>query len=142
MINELLQTVTAFSYDASSGELSTLQTVSTVPHTVAGNSTAEIRVHPSGKFVYGSNRGHDSIVIFAVDEQTGKLTLVGHELTKGKTPRNFCIDPSGPISSRGESVIRNDYFVQDRSNLRQVDCKRKAERNRVLFVYGFSSCNG
>ena len=59
------------------------------------NSAAEIQVHPSGKFVYASNRGHDSIVIYAVDEATGKLTLVGHQPTEGKTPRNFGIDPTG-----------------------------------------------
>ena len=55
---------------------------------------ADVHVHPSGKFVYGSNRGHDSIAIFAVDGNTGKLSLLGHESTRGKTPRNFAIDPS------------------------------------------------
>jgi 6-phosphogluconolactonase len=52
-------------------------------------------MHPSGKFVYGSNRGHDSIAVFSVDEKTGKLTLVQHEATQGKTPRHFAIDPTG-----------------------------------------------
>src|SRR5205085_10564688 len=67
-----------------------------LPKDFAGNSsTAEVQVHPSGKFVYGSNRGHDSIAIFTVDEKTGKLTAAGHQSTKGKTPRNFGIDPTG-----------------------------------------------
>ena len=60
-----------------------------------GNSTAEILVHPSGKFVYGSNRGDDSLAIFAVEPTSGKLTLVGHQPTGGRTPRNFGIDPTG-----------------------------------------------
>jgi 6-phosphogluconolactonase len=60
-----------------------------------GNSTAEIQVHPSGKFLYCSNRGHDSLAIYRIDEKTGKLTAVGHQSTLGKTPRNFGIDPSG-----------------------------------------------
>jgi 6-phosphogluconolactonase len=62
---------------------------------VAGNSTAEVQVHPTGKFVYGSNRGHDSIAVFAVDGATGRLKLVEHESTQGKAPRNFGVDPSG-----------------------------------------------
>lgn len=94
-INELLSTATAFSYNADKGTLSELQTVSTLPDgPVPGNSTAEIQVHPSGKFVYGSNRGHNSIAVFSVDA-SGKLTHVENESTRGKTPRNFGIAPSG-----------------------------------------------
>ena len=70
-------------------------TVSTIPEPVKGNSTAEVVVHPSGKFVYGSNRGHDSIAVFSVDAQTGKLRSVGHQGHLVKTPRNFAIDPTG-----------------------------------------------
>lgn len=100
VINELSSTITAFSYDAAAGRLDTVQTVPTLPGAVlargmAGNSTAEVQVHPSGQFVYGSNRGHDSIAIFAVDQASGKLKTIGHESTQGKTPRNFGIDPSG-----------------------------------------------
>jgi 6-phosphogluconolactonase len=88
--------VTALSYDAERGVLKPLQTLSTLPKGFEGNnSTADIHVHPSGKFVYGSNRGHDSIAIFAVDEKTGELTAVGQQSTGGKTPRNFGIDPAG-----------------------------------------------
>ena len=58
-------------------------------------STAQIIVHPSGRFVYGSNRGHDSIVAYAIDRETGKLSYIAHQKTLGKTPRNFNIDPTG-----------------------------------------------
>jgi 6-phosphogluconolactonase len=97
-INELDGTVTAFSYDAARGTLHELQTITTLPDDFAGSNTcADIHVAPSGKFVYGSNRGHDSIVIFAVDAETGKLSCIGHEPTQGATPRNFAIDPSGAV---------------------------------------------
>jgi 6-phosphogluconolactonase len=97
VINEMKLTVTAFAYDAQKGVLKELQTISTVPAGIKteGFSTAEVQVHPSGKFLYGSNRGHDSIAIFSIDQATGKLTSLGQEPTGGKTPRNFGIDPSG-----------------------------------------------
>ena len=96
VINELSSTITAFAYDAAQGRLTELQTVSTLPADFAGESTtAEVQVHPSGKFVFGSNRGHNSVAIFAADPQTGRLTPIGHESTQGKTPRNFAIDLTG-----------------------------------------------
>jgi len=96
VINELDSTVTAFSYDAVRGALQPIESVSTLPADFQGkNYPAEVQVHPSGKFLYGSNRGHDSIAIFAIDSQTGKLRPLGHEPTRGKNPRNFAIDPTG-----------------------------------------------
>ncbi len=96
VINELDSTLTAFAYDNSKGLLKELQTVSTLPEGFQGNnSCADVHVHPSGKFIYGSNRGHDSIVAFTIDERTGKLSYLAHESTQGKTPRNFGIDPTG-----------------------------------------------
>ena len=93
---EMTSKVTVFAHDGKTGALNEIQTVSTLPKDFTGNnSTAEIRVHPNGKFVYCSNRGHDSIAVFAIDEKSGKLTLVEREPSGGKTPRNFCIDPSG-----------------------------------------------
>ncbi len=92
--NEITSTVTAFSYDAARGTLTELQTISTLPHPVEGNSTAEIRVHPTGRFLYVSNRGHNSIAIFAIDPSTGQLSAAGHEPTRGRVPRNFNLDPS------------------------------------------------
>lgn len=96
VINELNSTVTAFAYDAKAGRLTPIQSVSTLPKDFTErNSCAEVLVHPSGKFVYGSNRGHDSIAVFAVNAETGKLTPRGQTATRGKTPRNFRIDPTG-----------------------------------------------
>ncbi len=96
VINELGSTITAFWYDADNGILSRTQTISTLPPGFKGtNTAAEVVVHPSGKFVYGSNRGDDSIAIFSVDAATGRLAPVGHEPTQGKTPRNFAVDPTG-----------------------------------------------
>lgn len=96
VINELNNTITVFAWDAGKGSLTEVQTRGTLPKGFAGdNSTAEVVVHPSGKFVYGSNRGHDSIVAYAADSVTGKLTLIGHATENIKTPRNFNIDPTG-----------------------------------------------
>jgi 6-phosphogluconolactonase len=97
-INEQGNTVTAFRFDAATGLLAPLQTVPTLPAGYSGhNSTAQILVHPSGRFVYGSNRGHDSIVIYGVDQATGMLTLIGHQTGVGAVPRNFEIDPTGTL---------------------------------------------
>ena len=96
VINEIASTITAFAYDARRGALQELQTISTLSGKFHGdNSCAEVQIHPSGKFVYGSNRGHDSIAVFAVEPETGKLTCLEHQSTRGKTPRHFDIDPSG-----------------------------------------------
>lgn len=96
VIGELASTITACTWDAEAGILSPFQTVSTLPDDFSGESTcADIHVAPSGRFIYGSNRGHDSIAAFAIDETTGRLTVLGHTPSGGKTPRNFAIDPSG-----------------------------------------------
>jgi 6-phosphogluconolactonase len=95
-INELASTISALAYDAQRGTLTEVQTLGTLPAGFdKGNSTADIHVHPSGKFLYGSNRGHDSIAIYSIDQATGKLTAVGHQPTGGRVPRNFNLDPSG-----------------------------------------------
>jgi 6-phosphogluconolactonase len=97
IINEINSTLTAARWDADQGRFDAIGTASTRPDDFPAekNSTAEVLVHPTGRFVYGSNRGHDSIAIFRVDPQTGAVTPSGHTLTGGKTPRNFRIDPSG-----------------------------------------------
>ena len=96
VINELASTVTAFAYDAARGVLQEAQTISTLPADFKGDSTtAEVRAHPSGKFLYGSNRGHDSITVFRIDPRKGTLALVEQVSTQGKAPRNFGIDPTG-----------------------------------------------
>jgi 6-phosphogluconolactonase len=95
-INELQSTITAFSWDPNRGALTELQTISTLPSDFTGqNSTAHIAVHPNGNFVYGSNRGHDSIAVFSVDQKKGTITPVQHVSTNGKVPRNFSLDPAG-----------------------------------------------
>lgn len=96
VINELNSTITACAYDPALGTLKQKQTVSTLPADFSGpNSCAEIVVAPSGRFVYGSNRGHDSIAVFSLAEHTGRLDPVQHVATQGKTPRSFAIDPAG-----------------------------------------------
>jgi 6-phosphogluconolactonase len=105
VINELDSTITAFAYDAATGALIEVQTVPTVPGDFDGtNHCADIHVSPDGRFVYGSNRGHDSIAIFAVDGDTGRLSHVDHEPTMGKTPCNFAIDPSGTFLLAGNQA--------------------------------------
>lgn len=94
-INELTSTITSLSWDPAKGRLAAAGSVSSLPAGFAGeNTTAEIAVHPNGRFLYGSNRGNDSIAVLAI-APTGTLTLVEHESTRGKEPRNFAIDPSG-----------------------------------------------
>lgn len=98
VINELDSTFTAFRYDENKGVLTEIQTISTLPDDFEGNShCADVHVHPSGKFLYGSNRGHDSIAICAIDDETGMLSSIGWESTQGQTPRNFCLNPDGTL---------------------------------------------
>lgn len=93
-ITEQGATIDTLAWDQKAGTLTLLSSVPTRPEGVTRGSTAEIAVHPSGRFVYGSNRGHDSIAVFSVGAN-GALTLVEHESTRGQTPRNFAIDPTG-----------------------------------------------
>ena len=97
VVNEINSTVAAYAWDRDSGALRDLQTVSTLPAGFegAGNSCADIHVHPSGKFLYASNRGHDSIAVFRIEAASGRLSPAGHASTQGKTPRNFALDPTG-----------------------------------------------
>ena len=95
VLSELSSTLTACSYDQEKGELTEIQTVSALPEDFhGGNTCAEVQVHPSGRFVYASNRGHNSIAVFAIEPATGKVKLVQHESTQGKNPRHFSLDPS------------------------------------------------
>jgi 6-phosphogluconolactonase len=109
LINELDSTVIAFSYDAAAGSLRAIHTVSTLPAGFSGeNYPAEVLVHPSGRCLYGSNRGHDSIAIYTIDEETGRLTPGGWQPSGGKGPRNFNVDPSGAwmlVGNQGSNNI-------------------------------------
>lgn len=96
LINELNSTMTAFAYDAAVGTLSELQTLPTLPPDSVGHSTcAEVQITPDGRFLYGSNRGHDSLAVYSIDSATGRMRLVAHESTRGRIPRNFEISPCG-----------------------------------------------
>ncbi len=97
-VNELDNTMTAFAYDESSGRLTELHHLSTVPDDFDGVShTADVHVSPCGKFLYGSNRGHDSIACYTIDQESGRISLIGIEPSGGETPQNFAIDPSGQV---------------------------------------------
>ena len=96
LINELDSTISSLAFDSKRGTLKEIQAVPTLPADFKGaNTCADIHVSPNGKFLYGSNRGHDSIVVYRIDEKTGRLNFVEHTSTNGKTPRNFTIAPNG-----------------------------------------------
>lgn len=110
VINELDCTITTFRFNINTYEFEPVQTISTLPLDYKEENTcAEIHAHPNGKFVYGSNRGHDSIAVFSFNAITEDLSLVQHQSTLGKTPRNFVIDPSGKFllvaNQNSDSII-------------------------------------
>jgi 6-phosphogluconolactonase len=108
-LNELLSTVTTLKLNPATGALTAETTVSTLPEGfTGGNSTAEIFVHPGGRFLYASNRGHDSIAVFTIDEFSGALSLVQNQPIGGKTPRSFALDPAGRwllAAAQGSDVV-------------------------------------
>lgn len=110
LINELDSTISALSLDAATGRLTTIQTLSTRAAGATGtNTTAEVFVHPSGNFLYGSNRGDNNIAVFTINPTTGMLTPASHTSTQGMTPRNFAIDPTGSFlyaaNQNSDSVV-------------------------------------
>jgi 6-phosphogluconolactonase len=136
LINEMGNTVTVFAYDAERGALKELQTLPTLPAEFDGrNTTAEIEVHPSGKFLYGSNRGHHSLAVFAVDPDRGRLTPVEHKSTGGNTPRNFAIDPTGQwllaANQDSDNVV---VFALDRQTGRLIPTGQSVEVGRAVCV--------
>ena len=134
VVNELLSSVTTYSYNAAHGELHEVGTISTLPRDFADTSyTAEIAIHPSGKFLYASNRGYDSIAVFSIDPTTGTPALVEFAPTNGKRPRHFALDPTGSWL-----VVAN----QDSSNVVVFRVNRKTGRltaNWTDFVCSVSS---
>ena len=110
VINELDSSMTTFKYNELNGTLTHIDTVSTLPSDFSGVSyCADVHVSQSGKFLYGSNRGHNSIVVFEINQRTGKLKLVEHVSTEGAWPRNFAIDPSAKFllvaNQRSDNVV-------------------------------------
>ncbi len=96
VINELANTLASYRYATATGALTLVDLQPTLPAGFSGESTtAEVRVHPNGRFVYGSNRGHDSIAVFALDSATGRLSPAGHTPSGGRNPRNFALSPDG-----------------------------------------------
>jgi len=96
VLDELASSITVFDYDPVRGAFIWKQTLSTLPDNFTGtNTTAEIRVHPTGQFVYNTNRGHNSVTMYSVDTATGELDVIGWESTRGEWPRGMNIDPSG-----------------------------------------------
>jgi 6-phosphogluconolactonase len=115
VINELHSTVTGLRYDGTTGALKAVQTVTTLPADFDGRSaTAEVALSPDGRFLYGSNRGHDSLAVFGVDGDSGRLTPLGQVPTGGQTPRHFALDPTGEwllVANQGSDdvvVFRRD----------------------------------
>lgn len=117
-INELDSTMVTFGYNEQNGTLTLIDTVSTLPEDFSGVSyCADVHVSASGRFLYGSNRGHNSIVVFEIDQQTGKLKLVQHISTEGDWPRNFATDPSGQYllvaNQRSDNIVT--YMIDERT---------------------------
>ncbi|MGA7123243.1 MAG: lactonase family protein [Polyangiaceae bacterium] len=121
LVNELDNTLSAYAFDSSSGTLSLIETKPTLPATFTGKDTAAaVWVHPSGAWVLASNRGDDSIVVFAIDPSTGKMSLHGHTKTGGLTPRAFALDPTGAfvyVANQGSSAVVPFRFDQARGTL-------------------------
>jgi 6-phosphogluconolactonase len=120
VINELGSTISVFAYDGERGALDWLQITTALPDGFHGQSTtADLHLHPSGRFLYGSNRGHDSIAAFAVDPDSGRLAALGHVSTEGQTPRGFAIDPTGQYllaaNQRSDTIVT--FRLDERSGM-------------------------
>lgn len=118
VLNELDSTLSVFAYDGATTTFSEIQHISTLPAGFSGVSyCAELQIAPSGRFVYASNRGHDSIAVFSIDEQSGRVSVLGHTSTQGKWPRNFVLAPAGDIllaaNEHSDTIVT--YHVDQRS---------------------------
>ncbi len=124
VIYEMASQLSSCTWDARTGRLTEIYHLSTLPSDFAGTSiTAEVLVHPNGKFVYGSNRGHDSVAVFRFDDASGHLSLVGRTSSVGKTPRNFRIDPSGSfllVENQDSDSIFSFRIDAENGTLQQV----------------------
>ena len=118
VLDELASSITAFTYDPARGAMVWLQTISTLPAGFTGaNTTAEIRIHPGGRFLYNTNRGHNSVAMFEIDLDTGKLRVIGWESTRGEWPRGMNIDPSGTfLYAANQNTDTIVVFNIDRAN--------------------------
>lgn len=131
VLNEMFATLSTFSYDSLSGALESLQTISMLPDGYNGRrSGAEVVVHPSGRFVYASNRGHDSIAIFSVLPENGTLVEMGHEPSGGKNPRNFAIESSGTYLFAANQDTNNVvvFRIEDNGQLSRTAMEAEVPR--------------
>jgi 6-phosphogluconolactonase len=137
VLNELDPTLCVFAFDAERGALQIVQTISTQPAGYQGtNNPAEVFVHPSGRFVYASNRGHDSIAIFAVDQDTGRVAHVGWESTRGTPTRNFNIDPTGTFLLAANQDTNNVVtFRIDQESGTLAETSQLATQTPVCIVF-------
>ena len=140
VISELQSKVTVFHYLEQQGVFEPLQTLSTLPADFKGpNLGAEIKIAPSGRFVYTSNRGDDSLAIYAVDQETGKLSLVGHQSSQGIGPRDFTIDPSGAlllVANQDTDTVVTFWINQDSGMLTATGHVAKVPTPVCLQLYG------
>jgi 6-phosphogluconolactonase len=140
VISELQSKVTVLHYLEQQGVFEPLQTLSTLPADFKGpNLGAEIKIAPSGRFVYTSNRGDDSLAIYAVDQETGKLLLVGHQSTQGIGPRDFTIDPSGAlllVANQDTDTVVTFWINQDSGMLTATGHVAKVPTPVCLQLYG------
>lgn len=143
VINELDSTVISLAHDSQNGTLKELQTVSTLPANYSGASfCADVHVSPDGKFLYGSNRGHDSLVTYKIDEKTGSLELVGHTLTGGKYPRGFGIEPTGKflLAANQNSDSVTTFKINQTTGMPEATGQKTSVPNPVClkFIPAFS----
>lgn len=126
VMNELDSTVVSLALDEASGRLTEIDTKPAVPAAARdGNHCADIQISPDGRFLYGSNRGHDSVAVFSVDQQTGTLALVDHAPSGGATPRNLALTPSGRhLFSANQNADRISILARDAATGRLTDTGR------------------
>lgn len=140
VISELQSTVTVFHLVEQQGTFEVMQTISTLPDNFKGpNQGAEIKIAPSGRFVYTSNRGDDSLAIFSVDQQTGRLSVVGHQSSQGIGPRDFIIDPSGSlllVANQDTDTVVTFWIDQDSGMLTATGHVAEVPTPVCLQLYG------
>jgi 6-phosphogluconolactonase len=136
-INELNNTMTALEWVAASGELKTIHSLNTLPQGFAGpNTTAQVVVAPYGKYVYGSNRGHQSIVLYYMDAATGRMEVIAHEGTRGETPRNFNLDPRGDfLFAANQDTDNVTIFEVNRSDGKLTGVTKQLEVGSPVCVH-------
>ncbi|MNI26442.1 6-phosphogluconolactonase [compost metagenome] len=140
VINELDSTIAILHYDSTQGTLATIQTISTLPDNYQETSyCADIHISSDGRYLYGSNRGHDSIVVFAIDSEEGTLSLVEHNSTLGNWPRNFAISPEGDyLLAANQNSNSLKVFSIDKSSGKLTDTGKSADNSQpvcIQFLY-------